>query len=67
MNSNDIAKFVKAINQEFGEPFCKKGLVRCRIYDDHPGFNLKIGARDVSFDENLNVTGAGTRLDRENK
>ena len=63
MTENKIAKFVKAVNIEFREPFVKKGLVRCRIFDDHKGFNLKIAGRDVSFDENLNVTGAGTMLD----
>ena len=57
----DIDKLVNAINRDFGEPFLPDGFVDAERRAD--GFRLKIGNRDVHFDKEGNVMGAGTSLE----
>jgi len=57
-----IAKLVKNINKEFRKPFIQTS-VRAKFTDS--GFTLQIGRRDVQFDKDFNVIGAGTSGDCE--
>lgn len=60
MTKEEIKKLCKEINANFGPPFLKKGEVRATPYRNGRGFTLSIGPRDVDFNNNLGVDGAGT-------
>jgi len=55
----DIKLFVKSFNEGFNKSlpsnFCKATKIR-------EGFNIKIGDRDVDFDENGKVIGSGSAV-----
>ena len=50
----------KEINELFGSPFLPDGFVKAR--SDARGFHLRIGDRDVAFDENGKVWAVGTNV-----
>lgn len=54
----NLDQFVRAFNDEFNEPFLPKGFVDAEVRKD--GFVLRIGPRDVHFDKEGRVLGAGT-------
>ncbi len=59
MTKKQIEKFIAAINKNFGPPFLPSNTVRANMLDDK-SFMLQIGPRDVDFNFNLEVLGAGT-------
>jgi len=62
MTERQIIEFCDALNTNFGPPFGGEGFVRATPSENGRGFNLKIGMRDVDFNQNLQVTGAGTAM-----
>jgi hypothetical protein len=62
MTERQIIEFCDALNTNFGPPFGGEGFVRATPSENGMGFNLKIGMRDVDFNQDLQVTGAGTAM-----
>ncbi len=58
---NNLKKLQK-IMEEFRPPFLEEGLVKVHYDKNQKTLNIKIGRRDVTIDNHLNVTGAGTTL-----
>jgi hypothetical protein len=59
VTKEQIEKFIEAINRNFGPPFLPENTVLAHMLDDDR-FMLKIGRRDVDFNFDLEVLGAGT-------
>lgn len=59
MTKEEIEKFIAEINRNFGPPFLPEGTVHADMLDDKR-FMLTIGPRDVDFNFDLEVLGAGT-------
>ena len=64
MTKQKIKEFCNSINREFGPPFSGEGFVIATPFENGAGYNLKIGMRDVDFNQDLGVTGAGTAMMR---
>jgi len=58
----DIDKFIEQINDCFGEPFLEKDLVKAKRDSQGGGLCLRIGDRDIQFDDNLHFVGRGTYI-----
>lgn len=56
----NIDEFIEQINDCFGPPFLKEGKVEAKRDCKGEGFCLKIGNRDIQFDDNLDFVGRGT-------
>jgi len=57
MEIKKIYNLIKNINKEFGVPFLPKDFVNAKFNDS--GLSLRIGKRDILFDKDFNVIGAG--------
>jgi hypothetical protein len=58
MTKKQIEAFTESLNRNYGPPFLPEDVVKAHVTDD--GFCLTIGPRDVDFDNDLRVLGAGT-------
>jgi hypothetical protein len=60
MTKKEIKRLVDNINRNFKPPFVPEGLVQATVNKDGKSFTLIIGPRDVDFDDECDVLGAGT-------
>ena len=58
----DLDEFIEEINSCFGPPFLEKGLVEARRNRKGKGLCLRIGDRDIQFDDNLKFVGQGSTM-----
>ncbi len=57
----NLEDFIEQLNDCFGPPFIDEGIVVARAASGG-GVAIKIGNRDIQFDENLKFVGRGTAL-----
>ena len=57
----ELTELAMILNREFNAPFLPEGFVRARVADSV--MLLKIGKRDVRFDDDGVILGAGTEIE----
>ena len=58
----NIDQFIEEINDCFGPPFIEAGIVEAKRDSRGEGLCLRIGNRDIQFDESFKVVGRGTSV-----
>ena len=58
----NLDKFIEELKSCFGPPFIEEGIVKVRRDASGTGLCIRIGNRDIQFDDDLKMVGRGTSI-----